>query len=114
MKDSTQTEILIVSFLEVQLVFLNFTNSHLQKAGAVAAFTVDLAVYPLDTWKTRYQSQDVSKTVGTTAHKAKLLRNSFKGLYQGIGSVIFATLPAGESSETNGLGLIQVTNFECW
>lgn len=60
-------------------------------AGAAAAFTVDMLVYPLDTLKTRYQSQDfMPKPV--TASNAKPL--ALRGLYQGIGSVILATLPA--------------------
>ncbi|KAL6871986.1 mitochondrial carrier [Trichoderma novae-zelandiae] len=56
-------------------------------AGAAAAFTVDVLIYPLDTLKTRYQSQDFVKSPLT---KPLALR----GLYQGIGSVILATLPA--------------------
>ncbi|KAL7934535.1 mitochondrial carrier domain-containing protein [Trichoderma chlorosporum] len=56
-------------------------------AGAAAAFTVDVLIYPLDTLKTRYQSQDFIKAPIT---KPLALR----GLYQGIGSVILATLPA--------------------
>ncbi|EFY84628.1 mitochondrial carrier protein, putative [Metarhizium acridum CQMa 102] len=60
-------------------------------AGAVAAFTVDVLVYPLDTLKTRYQSQDYLSTYGTSGRKALAPR----GLYQGIGSVVLATLPAG-------------------
>ncbi|KAJ0295458.1 hypothetical protein COL5a_011566 [Colletotrichum fioriniae] len=60
-------------------------------AGAAAAFTVDCLVYPLDTIKTRYQSQDFIKTYASTSgSKAPL----FRGLYQGIGSVVLATLPA--------------------
>lgn len=64
-----------------------------EQAGAVAAFTIDLLVYPLDTLKTRYQSQDYIKTDARNyLNKPFALR----GLYQGIGSVILATLPAGE------------------
>ncbi|KAK1574522.1 mitochondrial carrier domain-containing protein [Colletotrichum navitas] len=60
-------------------------------AGAVAAFTVDCLVYPLDTLKTRYQSRDFVQTYASSpGNKAPL----FRGLYQGIGSVILATLPA--------------------
>ncbi|KAM5345324.1 hypothetical protein ACJ41O_011186 [Fusarium nematophilum] len=60
-------------------------------AGAIAAFTVDMLVYPLDTLKTRYQSQDYIKTYASSSTtKAPVLR----GLYQGIGSVVLATLPA--------------------
>ncbi|OAQ67921.1 mitochondrial S-adenosylmethionine transporter [Pochonia chlamydosporia 170] len=59
-------------------------------AGAVAAFTVDVLAYPLDTLKTRYQSQDYISTYGKSTQKALALR----GLYQGIGSVVLATLPA--------------------
>lgn len=64
----------------------------MEQAGAAAAFTVDMLIYPLDTLKTRYQSQDfVPKTA--TAPNSKPL--ALRGLYQGIGSVILATLPAG-------------------
>ncbi|KAF4472316.1 PET8 member of the mitochondrial carrier (MCF) family [Fusarium albosuccineum] len=60
-------------------------------AGAIAAFTVDVLVYPLDTIKTRYQSQDYIQTyASSSAKKGPVLR----GLYQGIGSVVLATLPA--------------------
>ncbi|GAO18503.1 hypothetical protein UVI_02054460 [Ustilaginoidea virens] len=59
-------------------------------AGAAAAFTVDVLVYPLDTLKTRYQSQDYLATYGSSRQQALAL----KGLYQGIGSVVLATLPA--------------------
>ncbi|KAM7211667.1 Mitochondrial carrier domain containing protein [Rhypophila decipiens] len=72
------------------------TNTQVLIAGAIAAFTVDLLVYPLDTIKTRYQSQDFRNAFveSTTQQGAQTTRQLFKGLYQGIGSVIFATLPA--------------------
>ncbi|EHK17150.1 uncharacterized protein TRIVIDRAFT_42510 [Trichoderma virens Gv29-8] len=63
------------------------TYKLLDKAGAAAAFTVDMLIYPLDTLKTRYQSQDFIKS---PVSRPLALR----GLYQGIGSVILATLPA--------------------
>lgn len=59
----------------------------------MAAFTVDVLVYPLDTIKTRYQSQDFVKTY---AQSSKANPLAVRGLYQGIGSVVLATLPAGE------------------
>ncbi|KAG6042072.1 hypothetical protein E4U41_006193 [Claviceps citrina] len=59
-------------------------------AGALAAFTVDVLVYPLDTIKTRYQSQDYLSTYGGSKQNALAVR----GLYQGVGSVVLATLPA--------------------
>lgn len=68
------------------------------QAGALAAFTIDLLVYPLDTLKTRWQSQDYIDTFkkpGSSAAK-NAQRQTFRGLYQGVGSVIVATLPAGE------------------
>ncbi|PFH61743.1 hypothetical protein XA68_16363 [Ophiocordyceps unilateralis] len=52
-------------------------------AGAVAAFTVDVIIYPLDTYKTRLQSRDFVQ--------AAVPKGS---LYQGIGVVVLATLPA--------------------
>lgn len=66
---------------------------HLQ-AGAIAAFTVDVLVYPLDTIKTRIQSQDYIKTYSESSRKNIW---AVRGLYQGIGSVVLATLPAGMS-----------------
>lgn len=51
-------------------------------------------MYPLDTLKTRIQSPDYSRLYlnagKNTVNKAAL----FRGLYQGIGSVILATLPS--------------------
>ncbi|KAK4176660.1 putative S-adenosylmethionine mitochondrial carrier protein [Triangularia setosa] len=66
------------------------TQAEILAAGAVAAFTVDLLIYPLDTIKTRYQSQGFTDQSGRPGS----ISNGFRGLYQGIGSVIFATLPA--------------------
>ncbi|KAF4453447.1 hypothetical protein F53441_3906 [Fusarium austroafricanum] len=60
-------------------------------AGAIAAFTVDVLVYPLDTIKTRIQSQDYIKTYSESS-KQKIW--AVRGFYQGIGSVVLATLPA--------------------
>lgn len=65
------------------------------QAGAAAAFTVDLLIYPLDTLKTRQQSRDFLKTFADPGAATKLpTRHLFRGLYQGIGVVIIATLPA--------------------
>lgn len=73
--------------------------TYYSQAGAAAAFTIDLLVYPLDTIKTRYQSQDYLQTYAkkppsTAAKQAS--STVFRGLYQGVGSVIVATLPAGK------------------
>lgn len=56
-------------------------------AGALAAFTVDLLIYPLDTLKTRLQAPDYATRFPSG-------RGLYGGLYQGVGSVIIATLPA--------------------
>ncbi|KAF2264537.1 mitochondrial carrier protein [Lojkania enalia] len=69
------------------------SNTDILVAGACAAFSVDLLVYPLDTLKTRLQSPQYAKlytNVATQKPNAAL----FRGLYQGIGSVIIATLPS--------------------
>jgi hypothetical protein len=65
----------------------------LHQAGAFAAFTVDLLVYPLDTIKTRIQSPDYTRLY-TNASTKGINRSLFRGLYQGIGSVVIATLPS--------------------
>ncbi|KAJ4296463.1 hypothetical protein N0V90_006508 [Kalmusia sp. IMI 367209] len=69
------------------------TNSDILLAGAIAAFTVDLLVYPLDTLKTRIQSPNYAKLY-TNAATQKPNPALFRGLYQGVGSVIIATLPS--------------------
>ncbi|KAI1133990.1 mitochondrial carrier [Hypoxylon sp. FL0543] len=71
------------------------SNLDVMLAGGGAAFIVDLIVYPLDTLKTRQQSRDFIKTFADPSTKTKLpSRQLFKGLYQGLGIVIVATLPA--------------------
>ncbi|KAL8753168.1 MAG: hypothetical protein Q9184_005501, partial [Pyrenodesmia sp. 2 TL-2023] len=67
------------------------TASNILLAGAFAAFTVDFLVYPLDTIKTRIQSPDYRRLYTTNG---AINRSLFRGLYQGIGSVILATLPS--------------------
>ncbi len=69
------------------------TNSDIWIAGAFAAFTVDLIVYPLDTIKTRLQSPDY-KRLYTNGPNNAINRAFYRGVYQGIGSVIIATLPS--------------------
>jgi solute carrier family 25 S-adenosylmethionine transporter 26 len=71
----------------------NARNTDIWVAGAFAAFTVDLIVYPLDTIKTRMQSPDY-KRLYTNGVDAKPTRAMFRGMYQGIGSCIVATLPS--------------------
>ncbi|KXT03912.1 hypothetical protein AC578_9302 [Pseudocercospora eumusae] len=69
------------------------SNADIWIAGAFAAFTVDLIVYPLDTIKTRLQSPDYTKLYRNGTNTA-FNPAMFRGVYQGIGSVIIATLPS--------------------
>ncbi|KAI4128193.1 MAG: hypothetical protein LQ347_004284, partial [Umbilicaria vellea] len=69
------------------------TNTDILVAGAFAAFTIDLLVYPLDTIKTRIQSPDY-KRLYTNASTHAVNRSLFRGLYQGIGSIIIVTVPS--------------------
>ncbi|KAI4183543.1 MAG: hypothetical protein LQ346_006297 [Caloplaca aetnensis] len=62
-----------------------------QQQKYTKAFTVDFLVYPLDTIKTRVQSPDYRRFYTTNG---AINRSLFRGLYQGIGSVILATLPS--------------------
>ncbi|MCJ1387488.1 hypothetical protein MMC18_000331 [Xylographa bjoerkii] len=71
----------------------NNTNTDILVAGAFAAFSVDLLVYPLDTIKTRVQSPDY-KRLYKNASTNTVNRSLFRGLYQGIGSVVIATVPS--------------------
>ncbi|MCJ1418024.1 hypothetical protein MMC32_004369 [Xylographa parallela] len=72
---------------------VNNTNTDILVAGAFAAFSVDLLVYPLDTIKTRIQSPDY-KRLYTNASTNTINRSLFRGLYQGICSVVIATVPS--------------------
>ena len=58
-------------------------------AGTLSALTVDIAIYPLDTLKSRLQ--DPKRHIHFPDGKGMS-----KGLYQGIGPVLVASLPAGE------------------
>lgn len=69
------------------------TNADIWLAGALAAFTVDLIVYPLDTVKTRLQSP-AYRTLYRNASNTAFTPALYRGLYQGVGSVIIATLPS--------------------
>ncbi|KAF1814285.1 mitochondrial carrier protein, partial [Eremomyces bilateralis CBS 781.70] len=63
-------------------------------AGAVAAFSVDLIVYPLDTLKTRIQSPSYRTRYLDAKTQAVNRHALFRGLYQGVGMVVIATLPS--------------------
>ncbi|KAJ5383110.1 hypothetical protein N7517_001021 [Penicillium concentricum] len=70
------------------------TSTDIWVAGAFAAVVVDFVVYPFDTLKTRVQSpnyEKVFKDARTGAVQRKVL---FQGLYQGVWSVVFSTIPA--------------------
>ncbi|KAL4879508.1 mitochondrial carrier [Aspergillus karnatakaensis] len=72
------------------------TNSPLDIwiSGAVAVLTVDFLVYPFDTLKTRIQSPSyntVYKDPATNTIRKNVL---FRGLYQGVFSVVLSTIPA--------------------
>ncbi|KAJ5490260.1 Mitochondrial substrate/solute carrier [Penicillium expansum] len=70
------------------------THSDIWVAGAFAAVVVDFIVYPFDTLKTRVQSPGYDK-VFKNAHTGAVRRNVlFRGLYQGVWSVVFSTIPA--------------------
>ncbi|PYH64746.1 putative mitochondrial carrier protein [Aspergillus vadensis CBS 113365] len=81
------------------------TNTDIWLSGAFAVLIVDFLVYPIDTLKTRIQSptyNQIYKDATTGAINRKLL---FRGLYQGVGSVILATLPASGAFFTTYEGL---------
>ncbi|KAK4115890.1 mitochondrial carrier [Canariomyces notabilis] len=79
-------------------------QTHILAAGAVAAFTVDLLVYPLDTLKTRYQSGQQS--TGWISLRA------MRGLYQGVGSVNPATVSLTHSWPSKPTAAIFFATYE--
>ncbi|KAF3384285.1 S-adenosylmethionine mitochondrial carrier protein [Penicillium rolfsii] len=69
-------------------------HSDIWVAGAFAALVVDFIVYPVDTLKTRIQSpnyEKIFKDARTGAVRQDVL---FRGLYQGVWSVVFSTIPS--------------------
>ncbi|PWY81904.1 mitochondrial carrier [Aspergillus heteromorphus CBS 117.55] len=73
------------------------TSTDIWISGAFAVLIVDFLVYPVDTLKTRIQSPNytpVYKDPATGRVNRGLL---FRGLYQGVGSVVLATIPASGS-----------------
>ena len=98
MSGNTNTDIWIVRCLSClnacQSATLLSNTSILFQAGAFAAFSVDLLVYPLDTLKTRIQSPDYRRLYTNEATGAVRKGALFRGLYQGITSVVIATLPS--------------------
>ena len=75
------------------------TSTDIWIAGAFAAFSVDLLVYPLDTLKTRIQSPEYRQRYVNSSTGSIRSAALFRGLYQGMGSVILATLPSCKSME---------------
>ncbi|KAI4845938.1 hypothetical protein E4T44_05337 [Aureobasidium sp. EXF-8845] len=74
------------------------TSTDILIAGAFAAFTVDLLVYPLDTLKTRFQSPDYNRLYLDKATNAVNKQVLFRGLYQGVGTGAFFTTYEGVKS----------------
>lgn len=60
------------------------TYSRPLAAGALAGMTVDIALYPLDTIKTRLQSS-----------RGFVASGGFSGVYRGLGSVVLGSAPGG-------------------
>jgi solute carrier family 25 (mitochondrial S-adenosylmethionine transporter), member 26 len=54
------------------------------QAGGIAGTSVDLLFYPIDSIKTRLQSHDGFYKAG-----------GFRGIYNGVGSVIVGSAPGG-------------------
>ncbi|EIN12969.1 mitochondrial carrier protein [Punctularia strigosozonata HHB-11173 SS5] len=85
--------------------FSTNTNTDILIAGAAAAFTVDFLIYPLDTLKTRIQAPNYSRLYLDAATQAINRPALFRGLYQGVGSVVIATLPSSGAFFTTYEGL---------
>ncbi|OJJ49647.1 hypothetical protein ASPZODRAFT_58226 [Penicilliopsis zonata CBS 506.65] len=70
------------------------SNFDVWVAGAFAAVMVDFIVYPFDTLKTRIQSpnyETLYKSARTGAVRRHVL---YRGLYQGVWSVVVSTIPS--------------------
>ncbi|EAS27990.2 mitochondrial carrier protein [Coccidioides immitis RS] len=70
-------------------------------AGAVAGLTVDVSLFPLDTIKTRLQQARKRQVNSSSSPSAKtglpLLRQTFRGIYAGLPSVLLGSAPSAAS-----------------
>ncbi|KAB8077408.1 mitochondrial carrier domain-containing protein [Aspergillus leporis] len=86
------------------------SNLDIWVAGALAAVTVDFLVYPMDTLKTRIQSPNYNqlyKDATTGAIKRDVL---FRGLYQGVWSVVLATVPSFQNQTSKSQNPLPITH----
>ncbi|KAL5361675.1 mitochondrial carrier domain-containing protein [Aspergillus floccosus] len=70
------------------------SNLDIWISGAFAAVIVDFIVYPFDTLKTRIQSPNYEKVYKDASTRAIRKDVLFRGLYQGVWSVVFSTIPS--------------------
>ncbi|OJJ70462.1 hypothetical protein ASPBRDRAFT_56255 [Aspergillus brasiliensis CBS 101740] len=67
-------------------------------SGAIAGLTVDCSLYPLDTIKTRLQKARTQGPSATSAAAPSLsLRQTIRGIYAGLPSVLFGSAPSAAS-----------------
>ncbi|EZF36439.1 hypothetical protein H109_01874 [Trichophyton interdigitale MR816] len=73
-------------------------------AGAAAGLTVDVSLFPLDTIKTRLQQarhkthgSSVGRSLNGSANGIKVLRQTFRGIYAGLPSVLLGSAPSAAS-----------------
>lgn len=88
-------EVYFIELLHNRIIAV--TNIHcLDQSGAVAGLTVDCSLYPLDTIKTRLQKARSSAPETTSAPKVSL-RQTIRGIYAGLPSVLFGSAPGAAS-----------------
>lgn len=75
---------MFLNFAEVNVILLENNRYFTSQSGALAGFVCDMMLYPLDTLKTRLQSQHGFFQSG-----------GFKQLYKGIGPVVLGSAPSG-------------------
>lgn len=73
-----------VSLCSLVVLQLDFASRLVIQAGGAAGLSVDLVMYPLDTVKTRIQSQ-----LGFVA------AGGFRRIYAGISTVLIGSVPSG-------------------
>lgn len=91
---NSHSDIWIVSSLQLKSALIIIINTEHKQAGAFAAVIVDFVVYPFDTLKTRIQSPEYEKVFTDTRTGAVRRNVLFRGLYQGIWSVVLSTIPS--------------------
>lgn len=73
------------------------SSSFAPQSGAIAGFTVDVSLYPLDTIKTRLQSNLTTQQQNASLAPRHTLQGTLRSMYAGLPSAMLGSMPSAAS-----------------